>query len=212
MRPIYLISQTPYPGVIHIPILQIRFFAPSIDFSIYQGLIFTSKQAIKSLEHYPSDWKSLPCICVSESTAITASEAGIKEITIAGGYGESIPDLEILTEKKGKWLYLRPKVIASGWTERAKEQGVEIDEIIVYETVCNTDGELPILEKNGILVFTSPSSIECFFQRYSLCESHEAVVIGKTTQAALPAGIKSTLSESTSVASCLKKAREISLS
>lgn len=211
VRPIYLISQTPYPGVIHIPVLAIGFFTPPIDFSIYTGLIFTSKQAIKSLEHYSDDWKNLPSVCVSEATASAARNSGIKDVEMVQGYGESIPDKLASRGKGGKWLYLRPKVIASEWVEAAHDKGVEVDEAIMYETLCNSEEEFPAIEKNGVLIFTSPSSIECFSKRYTILPSHKVVVIGKTTQNALPLGIKSTLSETTSVESCVEKAREISL-
>lgn len=209
MRPIYLISQTPYPGVIHVPILSLRFLTPDIDFSAYSGLIFTSKQAIKSLQNYPDMWKNLPSICVSEATASAARDTGVKDIAVAEGYGESIPDLLVSKQSGGRWLYLRPKEIASEWVETAREKGVEIDEAIMYETLCNNGGELPDIDANGVLIFTSPSSIACFLARRSILPSHAVVVIGKTTQKALPPQIKSTLSEQTNVAACLKKAREI---
>jgi len=209
VRPIYLISQTSYPGVLHIPILKICFFTPVIDFTPYLGLIFTSKQAVKSLEHYPDSWKKLPCICVSKATETAAREAGACDIRAAEGYGKSIPDLLVSEQKSGKWLYLRPKVIASEWVETAREKGVAIDEVIMYETVCNREEPFPSIEMNGVLIFTSPSSIECFMHRYSFLPGHKVVVIGKTTQEALPVGIDSSLSDFTSIASCMKMAREI---
>lgn len=212
MRPIYLISQTPYAGVVHIPILTIRFLTPDIDFGAYAGLVFTSKQAVKSLEHYPSVWKSLPCICVSEATAAAAREAGAVDIRTAEGYGKSIPDLLASQLCEGRWLYLRPKVVASEWVETAREKGIRIDETIMYETLCNDEETFAGVDPNAVLIFTSPSSIECFLRRYPILPSYKIVVIGKTTQEALPVEIKSIMSESTSVASCLEIARELAIS
>ncbi|MCK9371783.1 MAG: uroporphyrinogen-III synthase [Sulfuricurvum sp.] len=209
MRPIYLISQTPYPGVLHIPILKIRFLTPDIDFSAYHGLVFTSKQAVKSLEPYSESWKRLPCMCVSEATAIAVRNAGGDDIRMADGYGKSIPESLSLEGSGGKWLYLRPKVIASEWVETAREQGIEIDEAIMYETVCNKEGVFSPIESNGVLIFTSPSSIDCFMARYEILPDQKIVVIGKTTQKRLPKGVDATLSDSASVASCVKIARTI---
>lgn len=209
MRPIYLISQTPYPGVLHIPILKIRFLTPDIDFSTYDGLVFTSKQAVKALESYPESWKRLVCMCVSEPTAIAVREAGVGDVRIADGYGRSIPDSLSMERDGGKWLYLRPKVIASEWVETAREQGIRIDEAIMYETVCNDEGVFGAIEPNGVLIFTSPSSIECFMARYEILPDQKIVVIGKTTQKGLPEGVDSTLSDSPSIASCVKIARTI---
>ncbi|HEX5623272.1 MAG TPA: uroporphyrinogen-III synthase [Sulfuricurvum sp.] len=207
MRPIYLISKTPYPGVVHIPLLSVRFFTPTIDFSAYDGLVFTSKEAIKSLHNYPAEWKQLPCICVSESTAAAAREAGVLEVKSGDGYGSSIPKL--LDGEGRKWLYLRPKEIATDWPDRARESGILLDEVIMYETVCAEEKTAKCIEANGILIFTSPSSIACFTQHHAILATQDVVVIGKTTQKALPKGIKSILSEATSVSSCVQKAREI---
>ncbi len=208
MRPIYLISKTPHGGVHHIPVLSTYFFTPEIDFTLYDGIIITSKQTVQALHHYPIDWNRLPCVCVSEPTAHAASQAGAINIKIGNGYGTSIP--EILRAYRGKWLYLRPNVIAFDWVKGAKEEGILIDEVVMYETRCNEAmGEINIA-KESVLIFTSPSSIECFTQKSAILPSHAVVVIGKTTQKALPVGIQSVLSERTSVQSCVEKARELS--
>lgn len=213
MRPIYLISKTPLDqavDVIHIPILSIHFLAPDIDFSLYRGVIVTSKQAAQALKSYSPDWTELNIVCVGESTANVIKELGASHIEIAQGYGMSI--LNVLSPHKGKWLYLRPKMIASSWPSRARELGVEVDEVIIYETTCNDDIKELKIAQDGVLIFTSPSSIECFCKRSNILSTHDVVVIGSTTQAALPLGIKSTLSEETSVVSCIEKGREIAVS
>lgn len=209
MRPIYLISKTPYEGVIHIPILTIRFLSPTIDFNDYEGVIFTSKQGVLALQNYSLDWEKLGCICVSESTANTARAVGAENVEVAQGYGMSI--LDILCDKKrnGKWLYLRPKVIASEWVEGAREQGIEIDEAVVYESVCNEEASDFAISQEGVLIFTSPSTIRCFLQNYPIFPTQDVVVIGKTTQNALPVEVGSYLSETTSVEAAVELARQI---
>lgn len=197
-------------GVIHVPILSIHFFTPDIDFSRYCGIIVTSKQAAVALKSYSPDWNGLKVLCVGESTAGVIKELGANHIEIAGGYGMSI--LEMLLPHQGKWLYLRPKMIASSWPARARELGIEVEEVIIYETTCNDDMEEIKIAKNGVLIFTSPSGIECFCKRTDILPTHDVVVIGTTTQKALPSGIKSILSLETSVISCVEKAREIASS
>ncbi|MFZ3052269.1 MAG: uroporphyrinogen-III synthase [Sulfuricurvum sp.] len=211
MRPIYLISKTSSHqkmGVIHIPILSIHFLTPDIDFDLYDGIIVTSKQGALALNHYSVNWEKLQVVCVGESTAEAMKQLGAVHIESAAGYGETI--FNVLRQYKGKWLYCRPKMIASSWPQRAREAGLIIDEVIIYETTCNEAMKQKELEDNGVLIFTSPSSIECFLQKYLFKPTHDIVVIGKTTQNALPLGIKSTLSETTSVESCVEKARELS--
>ncbi|MDD4855644.1 MAG: uroporphyrinogen-III synthase [Sulfuricurvum sp.] len=210
MRPIYLVSKTSHHetvGVVHIPILSIHFLTPDIDFNLYEGIVVTSKQGVLALNHYAIKWEKLHIICVGQSTAQEVKKQGGIHIEIAQGYGESIFDA--LRQYRGKWLYLRPKMIASSWPARAREAGMILDEVIIYETTCNEAMEKLEIADDGVLIFTSPSSIECFLQKYSLRSTHDIVVIGKTTQNALPLGIKSTLSETTSVESCIEKAQKL---
>ena len=209
MRPVYLISKTPYAGVIHIPILTISFLNPAIDFAQYEGIILTSKQALVALENYTFAWENLQCICVSESTAEAARQAGAVHIEVGNGYGKSIPDVLRSKKRFGKWLYLRPKVIASEWVEKAREEGVVIDEAVVYETTCNKDAKAFSISEDAVLVFTSPSSIACFCAAYSILPSHSIVAIGKTTQNAFKNAKEVFVSPEASVASAVQLAQEI---
>lgn len=210
MRPIYLISKTPYDGVIHIPVLSTRFLHPSIDFSAYEGVVITSKQAVLALQHYVFDWKKIKWIAVSEATAQSAYEAGAEIIEIAEGYGESIPDV-LNRKKRGKWLYARPETVASEWVDSVRKAGIEIDEAIVYETACNEDAYSQTIAAEGVLIFTSPSAIRCFLRGYTILPTHEVVVIGKTTQNALPEGVSSHMSPTASVASAVELAFQIAV-
>lgn len=209
MRPIYLISKTPYEGVIHIPILTIRFLTPIINFTDYEGVIFTSKQAILALKNYLLDWHTLKCICVSEGTAVFARDSGAIDVEVGDGYGTSIPSVLKGKKRDGKWLYLRPKIVASNWIESAREEGYEIDEAIVYETTCNEEMANVAISSEGILIFTSPSTIRCFSQNHPILSTHRVVVIGTTTQNALPQGVVSYLSNTTSVEAAVDLARQI---
>jgi len=195
--------------VIHIPILSIHFLTPDIDFDLYTGIIVTSKQAAEALKDYSPRWDKLKVICVGDATASVMKQLGARHVEIAKGYGMGI--LEALSLHRGHWLYPRPKAIASSWPARARELGIEIDEVIIYETTCNDDLKEIKIDDNGVLIFTSPSSINCFSKKVDILPTHDVVVIGTTTQKALPFGIKSTLSEETSVISCVEMARKIAL-
>jgi uroporphyrinogen-III synthase len=193
--------------VIHVPILSIHFFTSEIDFNLYTGIIVTSKEAVQALKHYLPNWDNLQVVCVGGATAATLKGLGARHVKTADGYGMSI--LEVLSPHEGKWLYLRPKMIASSWPSRARELGITLDEVIIYETTCNEDRQKIEIAKNGVLIFTSPSGIECFCKTENILPTHDIVVIGTTTQKALPPEIKSILSAQTSVMSCIEKAREI---
>lgn len=209
MRPIYLISKTPYEGVIHIPILTITFLTPLIDFTRYQGIIITSKQSLIALENYTFSWEKLGCICVSEGTAEAARKAGAVEVYVADGYARSIPEVMQRESLGGRWLYVRPRVIASEWVERTASLGVELDEAVVYETTCNEDAGGMKIEENAILVFTSPSSIECFGKYYAILATHSIVAIGRTTRDAFKGAKEVWISPDTSISSAIELARKI---
>jgi len=211
LRPIYLISKTPYEGVIHIPILTIRFLSPKINFADYEGVVFTSKQGVLSLQNYLPDWNRLKCICVSESTAKSARDAGAIDVEVADGYGDSIPDILDTKNRKGKWLYLRPKTVASDWIECARNRGITIDEAIVYESVCNEEMSHFPVSQEGVLIFTSPSAIRCFLQNHKILPTHDVIVIGETTKNALPSDVLSYLSEATSIEATVNLARQIAI-
>lgn len=196
--------------VIHIPVLSIVFLTPDIDFDLYEGIIVTSKQAAVALQFYTPHWDKLKVICVGESTASAMKELGARHVDIADGYGVSI--LEVLSLHEGRWLYLRPQIIASSWPDRARELGMEIDEVTIYETTCNNDMKEIKIDESGVLIFTSPSSVNCFTKKVDILPTHDVIVIGKTTQKALPLGVKSHLSVQTSVSSCVRMARQIAAS
>ena len=209
MRPIYLISKTPYKGVIHIPILTITFLTPTIDFSHYNGIILTSKQSLIALQHYTFSWDKLQCICVSEPTAEAARKTGAHNLYVGNGYGQSIPEVMKRESLEGRWLYLRPKVIASEWVDVARSNGIMIDEAVVYETTCNQEASGVHIEENGVLIFTSPSSIECFSQWYKILPTHSVVAIGKTTAKLFETAKEVHISPEASIPSAIKLAREI---
>lgn len=207
LRSIYLISKTPYPGVIHLPVLRVETLHPQLDFSAYDGIVVTSKQGASALKAYTVNWGALEVVCVGEATAEEMTCLGAKRIITAQGYGESIASYLVGSDKK--WLYLRPEVIASAWPSIVRESGVWLDEAVIYRTRCNDAVESVAVEANGVLIFTSPSSIECFLQNYSILSTHTIIVIGTTTQKALPRKVKSLLSQETSVASCVELAIQI---
>lgn len=207
MRPIYLISKTPFPGVIHIPVLQTRFFTPFIDFSQYDFLIVTSKQVLDALAAYSDEtWKKIPIIAVSEPTAKVFSDAGCTVCASAEGYGEGIGDIVREIPSK-RFLYLRAAVVASEWAARLREEGFDIEERIVYETGC-VPTDMPI-DESGILIFTSPSTIRCFCENRTILSTHIVIAIGETTRSALPEGINALLPKSPSVAATVDLARRI---
>jgi uroporphyrinogen-III synthase len=78
-----------------------------------------------------------------------------------------------------------------------------IDEAIVYESDCSKDIIDVDVQKDAILIFTSPSSVKCFLKNKSISKTNKVIVIGKTTAKALPEGIDYILSDKTTIDSCI---------
>jgi uroporphyrinogen-III synthase len=59
------------------------------------------------------------------------------------------------------------------------------------------------VSQNATLIFTSPSSIECFLKKHNFLDTQNIIVIGKTSAKKLPKGVKYTLSKETTIQSCI---------
>jgi uroporphyrinogen-III synthase len=86
------------------------------------------------------------------------------------------------------------------------------DDIIVYENRCNSDIKVKELPENSYIIFSSPSTIECFFKKFTWKESYTAISIGNTTAKYFPKEIIPVIADTTSLESCINKAIELELS
>ena len=90
-----------------------------------------------------------------------------------------------------------------------EQNGILCDELVVYETRCSTYTKEEAPKKGAKIIFSSPSTIECFFENFAWDESYKAIAIGKTTAAHLPKYIKPFVAGATSLEECIKLARNI---
>ncbi|MFT5836321.1 MAG: uroporphyrinogen-III synthase [Sulfurimonas sp.] len=209
-RQIYLFATSKHPDAISAKSLKVKFLKPQIDFSKYDYLIITSKQTVKALEQYKKEeFIHIPALCVSVKTAASYENFGGKILDIGDGYGDNLVKNIKEKSKDKKWLYIRAKVIASDFVQRCQNDGYSIDEEILYVSDCCNEGLEVEVKKNPILIFTSPSSIECFLKTHIIGVNAKVVVIGKTTAKALPDGIEYKISEKTSIDSCMEMALAI---
>ncbi len=210
--PIYLFSVSSHPDAIHINSLSVTFFKPDIDFKNVDYLILTSKQAVKALKQYPKeDFLDKKALCISKATAAAYEAMGGEVLQTGRGYGDTLADAIASYPKETRWLYLRAEVVASNFAEQLRSQGYSIDEAVVYKSECSQEILQAEVPKEAILIFTSPSSVNCYLQTHSLYSSQKIIVIGKTTKKALPNGMSSILSPNTTIESCIQIAKNLSL-
>lgn len=208
-NPIFLFSKTSHPDVAHIPVLETHFFQPDIDFSRYDAIVLTSKQAVTALEKISPKWKELPALTVSGKTADMVTEANGRLLETGDGYGDSLSEIIINRYGSYRWLYPRPKVVASDFKERVATAGVQIEDIVVYETSCNRACRELRLPDDAVLIFTSPMTIACFLEFFIFDSSHKVVVIGKTTAKALPDHVKYRMPEEPTVEASVQLAQTL---
>ncbi|MEA2099098.1 MAG: uroporphyrinogen-III synthase [Campylobacterota bacterium] len=207
---IYLFSISSHPKATSINSLSIKFLKPKIDFKNYDYLIVTSKQTSKSLKQYEKeDYINIPALCVSTQSALSYEKLGGKVLDIGGGYGDNLISKIKEFPKETKWLYLRAKIVASDFVEQCNGDGYNIDEIIVYESECSSEILDVDIEENSVLIFTSPSSVNCFLKNHTIKKENNIVVIGKTTAKALPKNFECFISEKTTIESCMEIALKL---
>ncbi len=126
-------------------------------------------------------------------------------------YGKTLSQDIITLFKDRKILYLRPKVVSFDAKTFLSKAGIDIQEKIIYETSCISYSKKDKPLKNAIIIFTSPSTIQCFLKNFEWEESYTAVVIGEATKAYLPKNARVEVADTPLIDACIIKAREILL-
>lgn len=207
MPKIYLLSNQKYPNVENLEVFQIEYIKSNIDLSIYDALIFTSKNAIYSLDSFNKNWKKINSFAIAPKTANIIKEMGGKVVfTGITSHGDEFAQELITLLKNKKVLYIKALKTVSNLVEILKENDVLIDELVTYKTSFKKSN-IP-LEDNSIFIFTSPSSVECFFSQYKWKDNYKAIVIGKTTAKYLPKEVDYTISSETSIDECINLAQQ----
>ena len=210
MAKIYLLNNQIYSEVENIEVFQIEYIKSKIDLLKYDALIFTSKNAVYSLDSFNKDWKKIPSFVIAPKTASIIEKLGGK-IAFTGitSHGNEFAQELIELLKNKKVLYIKASKTVSNLVEILKKNEVLLDELVAYQTTCKKSNVL--LEDNSIFIFTSPSSVECFFKQYIWKDSYKAIVIGKTTANYLPKNVDCTISSQTSIDECINLAKQILL-
>ncbi len=207
---VYILSEIKFPNVINIPVLKIKYIQSNTNLSSYDALLFTSKNAIYSLNSFNKTWQNIPSYAIAKKTAdIIKSEGGSLCFTGESSHGNDFAKELAPLLKNKKVLYIRAKKVVSSLVLLLKKQEIDINELITYETACNEDLKEIEISNNAIIIFSSPSTIDCFFKRYTWKKSFKAVVIGKTTAKYLPSYVDFKISPSTSLEKCIELAQSL---
>jgi len=207
---IYILSDKKVKWAKNLPVFEIEPIKQDVDFSDYDALIFTSKNAIYALDAMDKTWKKKPAYVIAPETAkIVKHLGGNLKFVGKEKHGDQFA-LEIVKKfQHQKLLYVRASKVVSNILDILNTNDIECDELIVYQTICKQFDKKVKLPKNTTIIFSSPSTIECFFKNISWDESFKAISIGNTTAQYFPPNITPVISDTTSLESCVKKAIEL---
>lgn len=207
---IYLFNDKMYEGVASLPLLEIRFRTLSLDLASFDAIIFTSQNSVKALIQSTSLWQDKACYAIGEATAQALKEAGAGVVfTCKESYGDVFAHQIAPLLLNQKVFFPRAKEMVSPVGAILKEAGVDVEECIVYESVCKTYDACKAPPKDAILIFTSPSIVACFHSNFPWDTSYKAIAIGHKTAAAFPLHVKVLLAKKQTLASCIELAKQI---
>ncbi|WP_428022945.1 uroporphyrinogen-III synthase [Arcobacter sp.] len=207
MNNIVLLSNIKYEGVENLPVFDIEYLDVKIDLEKYDSLIFTSKNAIYAIDKLCNSWTKLDSYAIAKKTSDILKKYN-SNIVFTGtfSHGDEFAYELIPLLKNKKVLYIKGEKSVSRLFEILSNNHVNIEEIAVYKTICNKNiFNLPV--SNSIIIFTSPSCIKCFFEKFTWNESYKAVVIGKTTAKHMPKDIEYKISPIQSIEACIELAK-----
>ena len=212
MSNIYLLSNTKINNkqVINLPIFSINYIKSNIDLNKYDALIFTSKNAIYAIDSFNQDYKNIPSYVIAKKTAniLKQKNGNIAYISNSKNGDDFSKDI-IQKLKDKKVLYIRAKKVVSNLENILNNNNINCNSLIAYETICTKDENIEALSKKAKIIFTSPSSVKCFFSKYKWDKSYKAITIGNTTASYLPKDIKYFVSKDTSIDECILLASTI---
>jgi len=206
MGMIYLLNNKKYDGVENLPVIKINYLTPKINFKNIDYLLFTSKNGVIGADKISEDWKNIPAITIGKATAKMVEKLGGKvEYVAKNSYGDELAKEIISNFKPANILFFKAKIVLSDIVEVLENHNFNITQKVVYETVCNKIDKK--LEKNSVFIFTSPSTIKCFFSQYKWDESFKAVAIGTRTASYFDREI--VVSKIQTIENCIKLAKNM---
>ena len=125
--------------VSHLPLLNIeKIDYEQINFLDYKGIIFTSANAVRHLDHKNID-KNLLCFCVGSATEKKARSTGFQNVIAAEGNVENLKELILqnFNQKDGQLIYISGEMISVDLDQQLTNEGYSVKRIVNYKTIYN---------------------------------------------------------------------------
>lgn len=205
---IYVLSDQQVKYAKNIPMIQTIGLDINIDITQYDALIFGSKNGVKYCDALcQNEWRKIPSYAISKDTAKQIKELKGK-LAFSGkekhGDEFAYEIIDYLRDKKV--AYLGAQSIVSNLIEILNNNNIQCDHIPIYKTICKDYDKKLILTYRSIIIFSSPSTIECFFKNAEWDQSFTAISIGRTTAKYFPDFVNPIIADTPSLKSCVCKA------
>jgi len=125
--------------VSHLPLLNIeKLDYEQTNFSDYKGIIFTSANAVKYLDHKNID-KNLLCFCVGSATEKKARSVGYQNVIAAEGNVKNLKELILqnFDQKDGQLIYISGETISIELDQQLTNEGYSVKRIVNYRATYN---------------------------------------------------------------------------
>ena len=184
--------------VSHLPLLSVeKMIHDEIDFTDYDGIVFTSANAVKFLNLNEIN-KTIKCFCVGEATEKKARSLGFQNTIAAGGNVSNLKELVLQNHNSsnGKLLYVSGEKVSANLDQELLNEGYKIKRIINYRVDHNknfSEQFVKELKKNmpDIVYIYSQNSAYSFLnfirshQIEGLCKDTNLMCIGEKTSSIL---------------------------
>ena len=184
--------------VSHLPLLKVeKINHDEINFSEFKGIVFTSANAVKFLDHKIIDKKIL-CFCVGTATENKARSIGFQNVITAEGNVENLKELILrnFDKKNGKIIYVSGENISIDLDQELIKEGYDVKRIINYRTIHNENfdehfvKELKLNMPDIVYVYSQNSASSLlkfikFNQSEALWMNTNLMCIGEKTSAIL---------------------------
>jgi uroporphyrinogen-III synthase len=120
--------------VSHLPLINIEGLKyEPLNYSEFEGIIFTSANAVKFLDIKNID-KKINCFCVGNATEKKARSSGFQNVFAAEGNVNNLKEiiLQNFNSSEGKLLYVSGEIISSDLDQQLTTKGYNIKRIINY--------------------------------------------------------------------------------
>ena len=184
--------------VSHLPLLKIESVQHDlINFSDYNGIIFTSANAIKYLNLNNIN-KNISCFCVGNATETKARSVGFQNVFAADGNVSNLKEIifQNFNTSDGKIIYISGELLSSDLDKQLIKEGYNLKRIINYRTIHNQNfdekfiSELKLKIPEIVYIYSQNSALSFlnFIKNYhleSLWMNTNLMCIGEKTSSIL---------------------------